>query len=323
MKKIVLSSSFFLILILSGCDNQFEKHTNYIQENVNIIESEQKNKPFTDEEFEARQKKSEDLAKLSLQIKPGKKDANTPTIDYGEIEIKEENKKLLERVVEASYKKELEILGDKNILERVELSEEDYLDAFKNFTKEMTHIITTKDVLVSKWEIQLNYLAKDLGVIYKFDEATLRKISEDKSPVIDQRKLTNLGILNRWLGVGGAVLNTVDKNVVEKELINKELEAARKSVAVIVDALVQERKTEDIKIEFLEDKGSGHNKNQDNLKDCVIKGNISYNTGEKIYHFPGCDYYSSTVIDEKYGEKWFCTEQEAINAGWRKAYNCP
>lgn len=53
---------------------------------------------------------------------------------------------------------------------------------------------------------------------------------------------------------------------------------------------------------------------------CSIKGNISYNTGEKIYHVPGQRYYAATNIDTAYGEKMFCSEQEAINAGWRKAY---
>jgi len=55
--------------------------------------------------------------------------------------------------------------------------------------------------------------------------------------------------------------------------------------------------------------------------ECVIKGNIS-SSGEKIYHLPGCDYYNQTVIDESKGEKWFCTEAEAVAAGWRKAKNC-
>jgi micrococcal nuclease len=55
---------------------------------------------------------------------------------------------------------------------------------------------------------------------------------------------------------------------------------------------------------------------------CLIKGNISTN-GEKIYHVPGCQYYDQTVIDESHGEKWFCTEAEAVAAGWRKAKNCP
>jgi len=55
---------------------------------------------------------------------------------------------------------------------------------------------------------------------------------------------------------------------------------------------------------------------------CLIKGNIS-SSGEKIYHLPGCGSYEKTKIDEARGEKWFCTESEAVAAGWRKALNCP
>jgi hypothetical protein len=51
----------------------------------------------------------------------------------------------------------------------------------------------------------------------------------------------------------------------------------------------------------------------------VIKGNISTSTGEKIYHVPGQQYYDETVIDTMKGESWFCTEAEAVAAGWRKA----
>lgn len=53
---------------------------------------------------------------------------------------------------------------------------------------------------------------------------------------------------------------------------------------------------------------------------CPIKGNIGFNTGEKIYHVPGQLYYESTSIDESYGEKWFCSEEQAIAEGWRKSY---
>lgn len=55
---------------------------------------------------------------------------------------------------------------------------------------------------------------------------------------------------------------------------------------------------------------------------CVIKGNISTN-GEKIYHLSGCGSYDKTSIDESKGERWFCSEDEAQKAGWRKAKNCP
>jgi hypothetical protein len=54
-------------------------------------------------------------------------------------------------------------------------------------------------------------------------------------------------------------------------------------------------------------------------KRCLIKGNVSYNTGERIYHVPGQKYYESTVINEAKGERWFCTEAQARKAGWRKS----
>lgn len=47
-----------------------------------------------------------------------------------------------------------------------------------------------------------------------------------------------------------------------------------------------------------------------------IKGNIG---AERIYHVPGSQYYDSTVIDKDKGERWFCSESQAVDAGWRKA----
>jgi micrococcal nuclease len=51
---------------------------------------------------------------------------------------------------------------------------------------------------------------------------------------------------------------------------------------------------------------------------CTIKGNIS-KSGEKIYHVPGQTYYEQTKISPEYGERWFCTDAEALANGWRKA----
>ncbi|MEO0394445.1 MAG: cold shock domain-containing protein [Cyanobacteria bacterium P01_A01_bin.137] len=53
--------------------------------------------------------------------------------------------------------------------------------------------------------------------------------------------------------------------------------------------------------------------------DCNIKGNISINTGKKYYHLPGMEDYDITTIRQEYGEKWFCSEGEAIRNGWTKA----
>jgi len=54
---------------------------------------------------------------------------------------------------------------------------------------------------------------------------------------------------------------------------------------------------------------------------CTIKGNIN-SKKEKIYHVIGCGSYNQTVINESQGELWFCSEEEAVSAGWRKALNC-
>ena len=51
---------------------------------------------------------------------------------------------------------------------------------------------------------------------------------------------------------------------------------------------------------------------------CQIKGNISRN-GTRIYHVPGQQDYHKTQIAESKGERWFCTEEEAQAAGWRRA----
>ena len=48
---------------------------------------------------------------------------------------------------------------------------------------------------------------------------------------------------------------------------------------------------------------------------CKIKGNIN-SKGNHIYHVPGSQSYDATRINRK-GERWFCTEEDARDAGWR------
>jgi cold shock CspA family protein len=52
---------------------------------------------------------------------------------------------------------------------------------------------------------------------------------------------------------------------------------------------------------------------------CLIKGNISVNSGRKYYHLPGMEDYDKTRINTTKGERWFCTEDEAKASGWEKA----
>ncbi|HRO14316.1 MAG TPA: thermonuclease family protein [Paracoccus sp. (in: a-proteobacteria)] len=48
---------------------------------------------------------------------------------------------------------------------------------------------------------------------------------------------------------------------------------------------------------------------------CDIKGNIS--ARGHIYHLPGSRSYDRTGIDADKGERWFCSEEQALAAGWR------
>ena len=49
---------------------------------------------------------------------------------------------------------------------------------------------------------------------------------------------------------------------------------------------------------------------------CTIKGNIA-RSGERIYHLPESRDYARVMIDERAGERMFCSEAEALAAGWR------
>ena len=49
-----------------------------------------------------------------------------------------------------------------------------------------------------------------------------------------------------------------------------------------------------------------------------VKGNITL-TGERVYHLPYQAFYTATIINPSRGEALFCTEQDAIKAGFRKS----
>ena len=53
---------------------------------------------------------------------------------------------------------------------------------------------------------------------------------------------------------------------------------------------------------------------------CEIKGNVRE---EKIYFTPECQQYKITDVQLYLGDRWFCTEREAFEAGFRKGKQCP
>jgi phosphatidylserine/phosphatidylglycerophosphate/cardiolipin synthase-like enzyme len=50
---------------------------------------------------------------------------------------------------------------------------------------------------------------------------------------------------------------------------------------------------------------------------CPIKGNVN-RKGERIYHAPGGRDYNRVTM-KGIGARWFCSEEEAVAAGWRRA----
>jgi endonuclease YncB( thermonuclease family) len=51
---------------------------------------------------------------------------------------------------------------------------------------------------------------------------------------------------------------------------------------------------------------------------CLVKGNIN-SKGIRIFHMPGQSDYQKTRISQDKGERWFCSAEEALAAGWRPA----
>jgi endonuclease YncB( thermonuclease family) len=56
---------------------------------------------------------------------------------------------------------------------------------------------------------------------------------------------------------------------------------------------------------------------------CAIKGNKDEaNKNALVYTMPQCDHYSGVIVEKFKGEQWFCTEAEAVKAGYTKSPNC-
>lgn len=55
---------------------------------------------------------------------------------------------------------------------------------------------------------------------------------------------------------------------------------------------------------------------------CTIKGNISEKGYGKQYFYEGCPNYNRVKVDVRKGEAYFCTEEEAVEAGFVRSASC-
>ena len=53
---------------------------------------------------------------------------------------------------------------------------------------------------------------------------------------------------------------------------------------------------------------------------CQIKANNNH--GKKYFFTPKCRNYDQVIVDESFGDKWLCNEEEAIKEGFIKAKGC-
>ena len=51
---------------------------------------------------------------------------------------------------------------------------------------------------------------------------------------------------------------------------------------------------------------------------CKIKGNVSRD-GARVFHVPGDRNYDRVRMDKGLGERWFCSEAQALAAGWLRS----
>lgn len=51
---------------------------------------------------------------------------------------------------------------------------------------------------------------------------------------------------------------------------------------------------------------------------CVIKGIVT-GLGDRLYYLPDMEGYADALLLVKYGGRWFCTEEEAIQNNFQKA----
>lgn len=51
---------------------------------------------------------------------------------------------------------------------------------------------------------------------------------------------------------------------------------------------------------------------------CQIKGNLD-RLDQRWYHLPSFRHYEATEVNLKHGDRWFCTEEQAQSAGFKRA----
>lgn len=165
----------------------------------------------------------------------------------------------------------------------------------ESFSQEATNFLKEK----IEWE----------EVVFEYDDSQWKYDDYGRHLVyvfLWSENINNTMILN-----GYAKEYTYDKKYKYSDLFKESETRAQEKNLWLWDEKVEE-KNEEIKSNFMEDVQAW---------ECNIKWNIN-SKGDRIYHYPGCPSYNRTKISPSKWEKYFCSQEEARNAGWRVAWNC-
>ena len=167
---------------------------------------------------------------------------------------------------------------------------------------------------------QYCYVKKEAWPCGKLATEYLKNLLKDVSPPSLHCKISSKDRYGRSIGVCYIEDKNINRNLVEngwalayreysKDYIHNEKLASQNKIGIWQGEFVQPwnwRRG----VRIYEAKKVG----------CKIKGNIS-SRGEKIYHLPNSKNYLKTKISSLKGERWFCSEKEAQENGWRKPNN--
>jgi endonuclease YncB( thermonuclease family) len=168
-------------------------------------------------------------------------------------------------------------------------------------------------VLTNKQDIRLMSVNAPEAGLCGSTEATDKLIS-----LISGKKVRLEGDLNDHFGRLLALVY-IDDQLVNKEMIISgwaRFTSTASSESENLKSAFQKAKTEKLGVFSSQCYQSTNPKNSK----CNIKGNIR--EGKKTYFFPGCGNYSNVALELDQGDQWFCSESDAVSAGFTKSANC-
>lgn len=120
----------------------------------------------------------------------------------------------------------------------------------------------------------------------------------------------------------GRMLVLVYKNdlLINEIMVEEGLAYFFKDKTLMETSLLIEKAQEKAK---LTQRGIWSNLCQTKKDNCLIKGNYREASHLRIYHTPDCYNYDKITIKPGTSDRWFCTENEAKQAGFRKSLDCP